>query len=282
MRDQADELRQLVRRAALPALAAAPAPLVVVGGGKGGVGTTTIAVQLAAALVTQGRRTVLVDADLDRAGATLGGDPDGGTLADVLAGRRSVHEVLARGPAGIQCVSGAWAPGQIAEPSTAAIERLLRELSGLGLFADVVVIDVGNARNAVVRQFWQAANLVLLVTHADPAAIMEAYAAIKLLAAESQVPIHALVNQTADAAAADEARQRIARACQRFLGRSIVAAGQVPPEPDLAAVGRPIVVHSPRCEAARALERLAESVWNAVAPQRASRAAAPDARRRAA
>src|SRR5690242_7407599 len=104
MHDQADELRQLVlqaaRRGSLPM---APAPkLVVVAGGKGGVGTTTAAVQLGLSLARLGTRPVLVDADL-RGGdmATLCGLDAHESVADVLAGRLTVHEVMQRGPLGV-------------------------------------------------------------------------------------------------------------------------------------------------------------------------------------
>src|SRR5580698_267253 len=70
MSDQANELRQLVLRAALHSPSAEQPPkLIVVTSGKGGVGTTTIAVNLAIALARDGRRTVLVDADLEQADA---------------------------------------------------------------------------------------------------------------------------------------------------------------------------------------------------------------------
>jgi flagellar biosynthesis protein FlhG len=107
--DQADELRHLVRlRAASGASLGMIVPLVVVAGGKGGVGATTVAVNLALALARQGRRAVFVDADLDHGGnSRLTKHPEQGSVLDVLAGRRSVHEVLQRGPLGVQVLSGA-------------------------------------------------------------------------------------------------------------------------------------------------------------------------------
>ena len=102
-------------------------PLVVVAGGKGGVGATTIAVNLAVALARQGRRAVFVDADLDHGGnSRLAQHPERGSVLDVLAGRRSVHEVLERGPLGMQVLSGAWAAGAPVElfgRGAAAIHR---------------------------------------------------------------------------------------------------------------------------------------------------------------
>src|SRR5688572_29555059 len=127
MHDQADELRQLVLRSAASALLPdVPAPpLVVVAGGKGGVGATTIAVNLTVAFARQGRRAVLVDADFNQPDATaLCRVTDGATVSDVIAGRRTVHEALVRGPAGIQVLPGAWAQPALVDCSPAAQQRM--------------------------------------------------------------------------------------------------------------------------------------------------------------
>src|SRR6478672_2486280 len=128
--DQADELRQLARQRFGSRASAGPAvPLVVASGGKGGVGTTTVAMNLAIALVRLGRRSVFVDADLDHGGnAQFGPTRQHGSLLDVLSGRRTVHEVLERGPSGVQMLPGIWASGEANESTATAQERLIGEL----------------------------------------------------------------------------------------------------------------------------------------------------------
>ncbi len=113
MSDQADELRRLVLLD--PRTGAAGGDerprLLVIAGAKGGVGATTTAVNLAVALADHGARVVLLDADPPRAGvASLCGLDSPHGVADVLAARRDIHEVLVRGPAGIQVAPGVWAP----------------------------------------------------------------------------------------------------------------------------------------------------------------------------
>lgn len=120
MADQANDLRNLVLRASRPSpTASQPPKLVVVTGGKGGVGTTTIAVNLAISLARDGRRVVLVDADLDGAdaGTLCRVDEPSSTVADILSGRLSVHEALELGPAGIQVLPGAWAGNALVDCS---------------------------------------------------------------------------------------------------------------------------------------------------------------------
>lgn len=261
MPDQADELRQLVLRNALhPPVAARPPRRIVVAGGKGGVGTTTLAVNLGVTLAQQGSRIVLVDADLQRADlARMCQAKEGETIADVLANRRTVHEVLQRGPGGVQLLPGAWAAETMPECSPAAQQRLLHELDQLGAHADALIMDVGNGLNPVAARFWQAADEVLLITTAESLAIMDAYAAVKVLPQTARpIPILTLVNRVAGTEVAREVHARVAQACHRFLGLRVTPAGHVPDDPQFAETGSPLMVRSPYGETARCLERIAQ------------------------
>ncbi len=111
MHDQAAQLRDLVRRASREndAPKGGAPQLVAISGSKGGVGTTTLALNVSVALAQQGRRVVLADLDLCRADvALLCGIEDRRNVSDVLAARRTADEVLQPGPAGIRVLAGAW------------------------------------------------------------------------------------------------------------------------------------------------------------------------------
>jgi flagellar biosynthesis protein FlhG len=264
MHDQADQLRALVRKAMhCDARLVSQAPRkIVVCGGKGGVGCTTIAVNLAIGLARQGARTVLVDADMNRADvAKLCHLETRDTLADVLSGRRTVHEVLHPGPAGVQVLVGAWSGRNVPDCSPRAQERLIRELDCLGRHADVVVLDVGSGLNQVVRRFWHSADCVLLVTTSDKIAIMDAYAAIKMLCADrGELHVHTLVNR-ADGSTAADVHARIDQACRRFLNRMVAPAGHIVEDArivDAASAGRPFILDGAGAEAAGQIETLAD------------------------
>lgn len=265
--DQASELRELVRQDAAHLGVPADAPhMIAVASGKGGVGTTTIAVKLAVALAELGRRVVLVDADFD--GADVGnlcriyGEA---SIADVLKGSRSVHETLCRGPSGVQVLPGAWTGQSTDDCTPMAQERLIAALRGLGAHADDVVLDVGTGVSRVNRRFWHAGDKVVAVTTSDDVAVMNTYAAIKLLAApDPQLPVYALINRQSDTAVAVEVYQRLSRACQRFLGRPLHDGGALPEADEVTFAATPGIeqlaqkLMAPRAEppAPRMLERL--------------------------
>lgn len=232
MSDQATELRKLVLRSARESSAhAGPQPrLVVISGGKGGVGATTLSVQLSIALAEQGSRVVLVDADLRRADvALLCGLQEQRSVADVLTSRSDIHEVLVRGPSGVLVVPGLWAPGSTASFSETTQLRLIKQLRLLGRHADIVLLDVGCGSPEVLRRFWQAANDIIMVTTPDSVSVMDCYATIKtVLAGEQTDSLRVIVNRAASAAVADDVHQRINQSCQRFLGVSITPFGHAP------------------------------------------------------
>lgn len=271
MHDQADELRELVRRTSA-ASAADLSPLtpriVAVTGGKGGVGTTTIAANLGVALALAGRRVVLVDADLDGADCAAVCHIEARlSIADILAGRHNVHEVLTLGPAGLLVVPGPWSPDEAVSCSPAAQDRLLCELRGLGPHADIVLIDAGSGMNRTVARFCQAAEQLLMVTTPDPIAILDSYASIKVLhTGRHDLPIRSVVN-LADEDTAAAVHRRLDQVCQRFLGLSLSAAGHVatdPRIPECRASGAALALHAANTPAARQIELLAESLMRPV------------------
>ncbi|MBX7167693.1 MAG: P-loop NTPase [Pirellulales bacterium] len=273
MNDQAELLRKLVDHAsdaraqvATPSGVARPR-VVAVAAGKGGVGTSTVAVNLAITLAQSGQRAVLADCDL------FGGDAAQlcqlqpvYSIADVLAGRRTVHEVLLRGPAGIQVLPGVWALGEPCDATPAALHRLLLQFEALGAHADFIVLDVGAAMTRPARRLWQAADRVLLTTTPDPVAVMDAYAAIKvLMAGHALSSIRLLVNQATDPLMAADVHERLSRACRRFLGEPVALAGHLP------AINRGAALFTrddASGVAAMALDRITQELAEALLAQR--------------
>lgn len=262
MSDQATTLRHLVLRESA-AGSGAFSRLLVVAGGKPGLGVTTVSVNLAVALARAGLRTVLIDADLQRAdAAVLCGCPHSPGLGDVLASRRDIHEALQRGPGGIQLLSGIAASDSRAQCTARKQQRFLRQLHSLSKHVDVVVVDAGNAPTDFARQWWASADDVLLVTSPDVVAVMDSYAAIKTLYTPAQFAprLQLVVNHCQDAAQASDVFRRIDQSCQRFLGISLALAGSLPADEQAAHAalhGVPVLMLTPQASWCRSLEQLA-------------------------
>jgi len=228
MRDQADQLRHLVRKTVdrSPELYPGP-PLVVISGGARGVGATTLAVGLTRELARLGRQTVLVDANLTRPDVANQMNLEAaGSLADVLSGSRSVSELLQPAGPAISVLPGRWLPETPPDLSTEAIERFFAELQLVRSQADVVVIDAGAGMSPWADRLWQSAQLVLLTTTLDPTAVLESYATVKLSPTERiSGKLRLVINRAKDQRAAERIGSRFAATCFRFLETDIHQAG---------------------------------------------------------
>ena len=270
--DQASRLREMAAKAP-PAEPAAPpvvrrevptpastssATVIAVTSGKGGVGKSNVAVNLAAALAAGGRKVVLLDADLGLANADVLCDvPLAHTLANVISRRKTLAEVMTRAPGGFWLIGGASGLANLADLSDADREHLTRSLGELEKRADVILIDTGAGIGANVLAFTRCADQVLLVTTPEPTAITDAYAVVKVLHRDRQTQrVSLLVNQARSAEEAGRVYDRIAQVARQFLKVPVLNAGFVPHDPAVAEAvraRRPFVLAAPRSPAAGAI-----------------------------
>jgi flagellar biosynthesis protein FlhG len=267
MSDQASELRRLVLRAKLPnSDRDSGLQTFAISGGKPGVGATTLAVNLAAALAADAQRVVLIDGDLaDGNVAAHCGIPSGLNITDVLAGRKGIHEALQRGPGGMQILAGNAAAHSRNALADRSIQRLMRQMQSLGPHADCLLVDAGNRPSELTAQLWSASNSVLLVTTPEAAAVMDTYALIKTLVSRHGCnrSIGLIVNLADSAEVSADVHRRIDQSCRRFLGLSIEFVGAVPLDPACYASGDgpPEVVNHPAGPLALAIAELTQRIF---------------------
>jgi len=235
--DQAETLRGLMRHRALSDADAAEAAglttrprlahALAISSGKGGVGKSTVAVNLAILLARMGRKVVLLDADMGTANAdVLCNVMPVHTLAHVVAGRREIEDVIVQAPGGFSLIPGASGLAQMAALSVDERERLIRQFARLEQHYDVLLIDTGAGIGPNVLGLMTAADRVLIVTTPDPTAITDAYAVIKTAHRQHRgLDVRLLVNQARNPDEAFQVYTRVSNVCRKFLGLDVVYAG---------------------------------------------------------
>ncbi|HTX23771.1 MAG TPA: P-loop NTPase [Steroidobacteraceae bacterium] len=241
---------------------AGPVQVVAVTGGKGGVGKTSVAVNLAAALAGAGRGVVLLDGDLGLANVDvfLGLSPRY-TLAHVLSGERTLDEILLETPQGFHVVPAASGIASLASLDAAAHLALVQSFSALAARLDVLIVDTPAGIAHGVTQFSQAAQQVLLVICDEPASLTDAYALVKVLSRQYGVRcFRVLANLTRATGAGEELFRRFERVTARFLDVMLDFVGEIPEDECLRRAirgQRPVTDAYPSSPAARAFKKLA-------------------------
>jgi flagellar biosynthesis protein FlhG len=197
-----------------------PVRVVAVTGGKGGVGKTNVSVNLAVSLAEMGKRTLLMDADLGLANVDvlLGLSPKF-TLADLVAGRCGLEDVLLEGPEGLMVVPASSGFRHMAELTPAEHVGLVNVFSELQRALDFMIVDTAAGITDSVLTFCQAAQDTVVVVCDEPASITDAYALIKVLARERGLDrVHVIANMVRDPNEGRKLYEKLARVCERFLG----------------------------------------------------------------
>ena len=251
-----------------------PVPFVLLTGGKGGVGKTTLAANLGVALVRAGVRALLVDLDLGLANLNvLLRLPPRYNLEDYFAGERPLEDCLLAGPGGVHVLPAGSGSADMGRPDRTRRALLLKGLAELAPRYDLVLGDGAAGIGPDVLAFGCAADRVLAVTSPEPAAVTDAYGVVKALhtysterGAEIPTP-EVVVNMARDPEEAEATAHKLRTVCERFLARSPRLAGWLPRAREVetsARTQRPFVLAAPESLATRSLERLSRRVAQLV------------------
>ena len=189
-----------------------------------------MAVNVSIALAELGSRVVVVDANPHGADiARLCGLSVPMSVGNLFGARRDIHEVMLRGPSGIQIVPSLWGSARGGDPSDFGQERLFRQFKSLGRHADVVVLDIGTGDTGFLRRSCRLADDVVLVTTTDASSVMDSYACIKMIVMDFEpICCRLVVNQCDDQGQAEDVFARIDQSCRRFLNQPLDLLGHVP------------------------------------------------------
>ncbi len=246
--------------------------VVAVVSGKGGVGKTSIAANLAVAMAKRGRKVLLMDAALGLPNLDIIlGLNKRHTLLDVVLGKVRLEDVLVEGPAGIAVLpaeSGAYEMTCLDDRQRYAI---LEQIDALESRFDTVLIDNSAGINQDVQFFAGAAREVLVVTDREPTAITDASATIKILSQRRKNRVfRLLVNNVDTDTEAREVYRLLTMLSDSSLEGSITLLGSIPRDPNVAAAvmaRRSIVELFPQSPASVRLLTLADKLLSLPLPE---------------
>jgi len=242
---------------------AKPVQVIAVASGKGGVGKTSVSVNLSTAMAQSGKQVMLLDGDLGLANVDvmLGLQPTC-NLANVLEGKCTLDDTILMGPSGLMVIPASSGKKNMAELNRAENAGLIRAFSELSRPIDVLVIDTAAGIADSVISFTQAAQEVIVVICNDPASLTDAYALIKVLNRDHGVErVQVLANMVQNLTEAKEVHENLRRVAERFLDVTLNFMGFVPQDEWLKRAIRrqqPVVQAYPNSAAALAFVGLAK------------------------
>jgi flagellar biosynthesis protein FlhG len=240
---------------------------IVITSGRDGIGKSNLAANLAVALGERGARVVLVDADLGQANLDLllGAHPRW-DLSHVLAGEKTVDEVVVSAAYGVTLVPAASRAPELEELDDYRRELLLRSLSFADHDADLMIVDTATGMSRHTLELCRSAHDLIVVVTPDTGS--DAYGLVKALQREDALPrAPRLVLNMASSEESGEATDRMRLFARHFLRLEVDVLGTVPDDPAVSRAVRaqePVLTAWPDSPAATAYRAIAARLWKPV------------------
>lgn len=250
--------------------------VIAITSGKGGVGKTNLAVNLAVALQLAGKKVMVVDADIGMANVNiLMGSATNRSLIDLLNDGVQLEDVIVDGAAGVKYISGVAGVEAALNLNRTEQRRLHRKLGRCSEMAEIIIVDTGAGLNRNVIEFVLAVEEVLLITTPEPTALADAYAVIKAYSTYTERRnIKLVVNRIRDEETCDEVAEKINQTTKKFLGLTVDCLGYIYEDKAvLEAVQsqEPFVIAKPESPAARCVFELANGLLSGARMNSVSR-----------
>ena len=200
-----------------------------VASGKGGVGKTSIAVALATIFAEEGKRTLLLDADMGLANSQiLLGCSIPRHMGHVLEGKSSLEEILVQVRPLLHLVPGASGVKSLGALDEQTTHHIIRAFSSLERPVDVMIVDIAAGISPSVLTFLKACQQQVVVMKDEFSSIADAYGLVKVLAEDLSLSSMALVPNGVESQLAGERLQaNFSKVCERFFGEGIRLGGVV-------------------------------------------------------
>lgn len=267
--DQAERLRNVVK---LKNQVHKPnSRVITVTSGKGGVGKSNVAVNLAVQMQKMGKRVLIFDADFGLANVEVmfGAIPQY-NLSDVIYRGKKISEIISDGPSGVGFISGGTGVLGMNDLTQTQVRYLLQCLSELDEMADVIIVDTGAGITGHVMEFVTGSPEVILVTTPDPSSLTDSYSLLKALCRNPKyrresTQVKILTNRVGSEEEGRAVYEKLNSVVNQFLHEEISYAGMIPQDNMLEKSVRQqktVSLNAPNSKSAKAFERMASAMLN--------------------
>lgn len=271
--DQAEQLRIIkASRQSRPL-----ARVITVTSGKGGVGKSNTAINLAIWFRKLGKRVIILDADFGLANIEImfGAVPKH-NLFDLIYQGKNIRDIITWGPLEVGFISGGSGIAGMSNLSRDYLDYIIQNLTELDAIADIIVVDTGAGISDAVLEFLVASGEILLVTTPEPTSITDSYSLLKALYRhprfqESDTKVKMLANRVGKEAEGHNLFNKLNTVVTRYLKIPMTYLGSIPQDPLLAQAvmqQTPISLQNPGARSAQAYERIARRLLDKEEEQR--------------
>ncbi|MCI8447721.1 MAG: MinD/ParA family protein [Eubacterium sp.] len=265
--DQAEQLRNVIK--SKQARSVSKARVITITSGKGGVGKSNIAVNLAVQLRRLGKKVIIFDADMGLANVEVmfGAIPKY-NLSDMIYHGKKMRDIITEGPMEIGFISGGNGITGMNNLTKNQLTRLVNNLIELDELTDFILIDTGAGIANNVMEFVSASPEVLLVLTPEPSSLTDSYSLIKALYGNPgfirhSTKIEVVVNRTVSPEDGQIVYDKLSSVISKFLQGEVQFFGTIPQDILLEKSVRAqkiVSLSAPNARSARAFESLAQSL----------------------
>ncbi len=267
--DQAETLRNIIK--ANNNHQRPLARVITVTSGKGGVGKSNTAINLAIQFRKMGQRVIILDADFGLANIEIMfGTVPKHNLCDLIYQGKNIKEVITWGPGEVGFISGGSGIAGLSNLSRDYLIYIIQNLAELDAIADIIIVDTGAGISDAVLEFLVASGEILLVTTPEPTSITDSYSLLKALnrhprfnMEESKIKV--IANKVSQPEEGNALFTKLNVVVQRYLKIPITYLGYVPQDDKLSAAvmqQTPVSLASPTSKSAKAYENIAAILMN--------------------
>lgn len=267
--DQAEQLRNIIKANVQPHRPLAR--VITVTSGKGGVGKSNVAINLAIQFRKMGQKVIILDADFGLANIEImfGAVPKH-NLCDLIYQGKGIKDIITWGPMEVGFISGGSGIAGMSNLDKDYLNYIIQNLTELDEMADTIVVDTGAGISDAVLEFLVASGEILLVTTPEPTSITDSYSLLKALNRHPRylrdtTQIKVLANKVSNEAEAEALYAKLEAVVARYLKMPISYLGMIPQDNQLSRAvmqQKPVSLDTPRARSAVAFELIAAKLMN--------------------